>query len=327
MEFEITTWFVEEFSNTVYHLAQQKTTRAWSFCRQETQNSKMKHFDRIDGTETREKQSRNEDTPNMEMTHYRRNVILRDYDWATLVDDVDKIRMLNMPTSEYVIEAKWAFNRRKDLQFIKQFSAVAMTGENGDGTVAFDYDEKTGLELKTQRIAASDGTGFSALNVRTLRKIRAAFRKNEVISDDGDDKTIHLLCNSDDLDNLLADDKLTNQDYATVKALVDGETDYFMGIRFHHSEQLKNLGSASIKFAPTTGKRDDAGTSSAGFRTLLAWVPSGMIASTGEEIKARISERDDKCYSVQPYVKMSVGAVRMDEKKCMEIYVDPSKEL
>lgn len=312
MDFEITEWFVRQFSNTVYHLAQQRNTRLWNYARQESQNSKMKSFDRIGGTEALAKGARHEDTPRVDMEHTRRNVILQDFHWSALVDDVDKIRLLNMPTSEYVIEAKNAFNRKKDDVFIKAFSANALAGEDGTESVAFDAN---------QRFAANDGTNFSQLNLKTLRYIKRTFLANEVISDDAMDKVIHMSVTAADLDALLEEAEIGSADYNNVKALINGEVDYFMGIKFHHTERLVNE-SEVILFNTTTGKPDAGGSSVQGFRKLLCWVPSGMIVSTGKDITARISERDDKCYSVQPYVKMTIGAVRMDEAKCMEVFVE-----
>jgi len=315
MEFEITEWFVKSFSNTVLHLAQQKSVRIANFARQESQSAKMKSYDIIGGTEVREKQSRHEDTPRMDMEHKRRNVIMRDFDWATLVDDVDKIRLLNTPTSEYVIEAKNAFNRKKDQVFIEAFSAPVITGENGDGVEIFP---------NSQRIASVNGSNIVPLNIATLRLIKKKFRKSEVIAEDGDDKTIHMAVTADELDDLLASTEVTSSDYNTVKALVNGEVNAFMGITFHHTEQLISESDTSKKFNVSTGEFDAAGTSIVDARRCLAWVQSGMIIATGKDITARISERSDKCYSVQPYVAMTVGGVRIEDAKCMEVYVERS---
>ncbi len=38
-----------------------------------------------------------------------------------------------------------------------------------------------------------------------------------------------------------------------------------------------------------------------------------------EDFKGRISERDDKNYSMQAYAEMSIGAVRMEEEKVVQV--------
>jgi len=309
--FPITEWFVKSFSNTVYHVSQQGDSRLFGHARQETQNAKMKAFDRLAETTARLKQSRHEDTPFIQMDHSRRNVILKDYDWATLVDDVDKIRMLNMPTSEYVMAAKKAFNRAKDEQFIIALDAAALAGENADSTVAHP---------NSQKIAATNGTIHTGLNVFTLRAIKKKFRANEALEDG---EMIYMAITAEQLDDMLAETEITSSDYNSVKALVQGEVDTFMGFKFIHTELL-NVSADGLSFSDTTGAQAAPGagvTSGDGYRKCFAWTASGMISSTGQDITARISERDDKCYSVQPYVKMSVGAVRMEEVKVVAVYV------
>ena len=39
----------------------------------------------------------------------------------------------------------------------------------------------------------------------------------------------------------------------------------------------------------------------------------------GADVKAKISERDDKSYATQVYYSMALGAVRMEEEKVFQI--------
>lgn len=65
----------------------------------------------------------------MDTPHSRRMVTLSDYEWADLVDDQDKIRMLIDPTSEYAMAASWAFGRSKDDVIIAAALGTAYSGE------------------------------------------------------------------------------------------------------------------------------------------------------------------------------------------------------
>jgi len=309
MSFQITEWFIKEFSNTVYHVAQQKKSRLAGHARQETQSSKMKGFDRIGAVDPVEMVNRHGDTPQIDTPHSRRNVILKDFNWADLVDDMDKIRTLNDPTNDYVIAAKNGFNRKKDEVFYDAAIGSALAGENGDSTVALPT---------TQKIASVASSALSGLNVNTLRLIKKIFRANETITEE--EPTIYMTLDAESESNLLASTEIGSADYNSVKALVNGEVDTFMGIKFIPYEACKTEADV-VKYNVTTGLYDAAGTSAAGGKKLIAWIPSGMISSMGQDIKARISERDDKNYSVQPYVQMSVGAVRMEEEKVLQITV------
>jgi len=319
MNFEITEWFVNSFKSTVIHLVQQKTTRIWQFARHEAQHSKLQFFDIVGGTEVRKRTARVEDTPNMKMDHMRRGVMLHDYDWGNMVDGIDKIRMLNMPTSEYVIEAKNAFNRKKDSIMIDAFDAPVFEGEEGTTITQFPY--------ATNANASSDKTdltgGLTILGLRTLKK---AFRKDEVLDEEGEKLLIHMAVSADELDTLLDNTEVTSADYNTVKALVHGDVDTFMGFKFHHTEQL-NLEESDKYFDDTTGKYSavqgaGAGKSTVkGFRKCVAWLDRGMINTSGEEVNAKITERDDKSYAVQAYVKMSHGSARLEDKLVRVLYV------
>ena len=316
--FEITEWFVNSFKNTVIHLVQQKTTRIWQYARHESQSSKLCYYDIVGGTDVRKRTSRFEDTPNMDIDHLRRGVMFNDYDWGKLVDGIDKLRMLNMPTSEYVIEAKNAFNRKKDLVMIEAFDAPVFEGEEGTRVVQFPY--------ATNANASTDETNLNAgLTIKGLRILRKAFRKDEVLDEEGQNLTINIVVSADELDQMLANEETTSIDYNNVKALVNGEIDTFLGFKFHHSEQL-GLETSDIYFDDTTGlysavQSAGAGKSSVkGFRKCIAWLDRGMINVTGEEVNAKITERDDKSYAAQAYMKMSIGSARMEDKLVRVLY-------
>lgn len=318
MDFEITEWFVNSFKNTVIHLVQQKTTRIWQFARHESQHSKLQFFDIIGGTDVRKRTARYEDTPNMDMKHLRRGVMFNDYDWGTMVDSVDKLRMINMPTSEYVIEAKNAFNRKKDFVMIEAFDADVFEGEEATKVVSFPT---------TNLHAASDGTDLdSGLTLEALRLIRKSYRKDEVLDEEGEKLTINMCCSADELDSLLGTLEVQSADYNSVKALVNGEVDTFMGFKFHHSEQLNDV-VGTVYFDKATGHYsatqtpDAARTDVEGFRKIPTWVDRGMINTTAEEVMAKLDDRADKSYAAQAYMKMSIGSGRIQDKLVRMLYV------
>jgi len=114
MSQQITEAFVQQYNANVMHLVQQKGSRLESKVRKESQRGKSQFFDRIGTVAAVLRTGRHSSTPQIDTPHSRRMVTLSDYEWADLVDDQDKIRMLIDPTSEYAMAAAWAFGRSKD---------------------------------------------------------------------------------------------------------------------------------------------------------------------------------------------------------------------
>lgn len=302
MSQQITEARVLQFNANVFHLSQQKGSRLQDKVRKESQRGKAQFFDRIGQVEATKRVGRHSSTPQMDTPHSRRMVTIEDYEWADLVDDQDKIRMLFDPTSEYAMAAAWAFGRSKDSVIIDAALANAAGGEDGKTVVAHP---------NVYKYAANDGTAFSGMNMTTLRAVKRKFDEAEVEGER------HIAITAKQLENLLGQTQVTSSDYAAVKALVKGEVDTFMGFNFVRLEKLKTVG-AGVVASPTTGEVG-TGSSTTGFRSCLAWVTDGILLSTGEDFVTKMSERDDKGYAMQVYARMSIGATRMEEPKVIEI--------
>lgn len=303
----ITEAYVLQFANNIFHLSQQKGSILQPFVRNESIQGKAKSFNRLGSTAAQKKQGRHAPTPNNEIEHSTRWVGMVDYQWAHFVDPTDLLRMLIDPTSDYVMSAMWAFGRTKDDVIINKAFAAAVTGEERDGTA---------IHPDSQKYAANNGTAFSNLNVRTLRAIRRMFRANEV------DESIPLYAaiSSSQIESLLGQTEVTSADYNTVRALVQGEVDSFMGFKFIDIERLKNTAGRTIVASPTTGAVG-AGSSVAGtnFRSCIFWAGDGILLATGQDVKSRVDPRPDLSYSTQAYAEMSIDAVRMEEVKVVEV--------
>lgn len=302
MSQQITEAFVQQYGANVMHLSQQKGSKLRPFVRSESQQSKAKFFERIGTVSAIKKVGRHSSTPQMDTPHSRRMVTLEDYEWADLVDDQDKIRLLISPESEYVMAAMWAMGRAMDDVIIASALGTAYAGENGQTAVALP---------DTQKYAANNSTSFVNLNVKTLRAIKRMFAANEV------EGNLNIAVSSSQIESMLGQTEVTNSDYASVKALVQGEVDSFMGFKFHSLERLSAQASA-LAADPTTGVVG-AGSSVVGFRKCFAWANEGVILSVGKDAINKISERPDKSYAMQVYSCMSIGGTRMEEVKVVEV--------
>lgn len=303
MSTQITEAFVQEFTSNIMMLSQQQGSKLRSFVRNESINGKAKAFDRIGRVDMVEKTSRHSDTPQLDTPHSRRWMFLRDFEWADLIDDQDKIRILNEPTSEYVMAAMWAAGRTMDDRIIESADASIKTGEDiGSGADA--------VMPNTQKVAAIDGAGnFDNLNVDALRSMKRIFDANDI--DESQER--YIACTASQIFALLGDDRITSGDYNTVKALVDGKIDSYMGFKFIRLQRVLTQTTA-LSASPTTGVVG-SGNSVAGFRKVIAFTKPSLILGLGQDVKSRISERDDKSYATQAYVCMSIGATRMEEEQ------------
>lgn len=302
MSQQITDAFIQQYNANVMHLSQQKGSRLESKVRNETQKSKAQFFDRIGTVAAVKKTGRHSSTPQMDTPHSRRMVTFEDYEWADLVDDQDKLRMLIDPTSEYVMAAAFAFGRAKDDVIIANALGNAYAGETGTTTVAHP---------NLSKVAATTGAAFSNLNVNTLRIVKKKMDAFEV------EGKRYMAVTSAQIESLLNETAVTSADFNTVKALVSGEVNSFMGFEFIRLERLALTTSTTATVA--TGVVGAGVALSGTNRACFAWAEQGLLMSKAEDMVSKISERPDKSYAMQVYSRMSIGATRMEEEQVIEV--------
>lgn len=311
MSQEITTAFVKQFNANVFHLSQQKGSRLRPFVRNETQRGESQFFDRIGPVTAIKRAGRHADTPQIDTPHSRRRVTLQDYIYADLVDDPDKIRMLIDPTSDIAQAAMWALGRAMDDEIIAAASGAAYGGVDGGTSVTMP---------ESQQLVATDGTTAAGvnLNVATLRRTKRKLDEADV------DPSVrrYFAATASQIESLLSEDEITSADYNTVRALVRGEVDTFMGFTFVRLERLLRP-SANIDFEVLTGEVDGADDDTlvaATARTCFAWAEDGLLLSTAQSMETRIAERPDKNHSTQVFAQLGLGATRMEEEKVVLVH-------
>jgi hypothetical protein len=286
MSIQITTSFVEQYSSNVTMLSQQMGSKLRGSVDVETINGKNAFFDQVGVTAAQIRTSRHGDTPQIDTPHSRRRLSLADYEWADLVDDVDKVRMLIDPTSSYAKAAAAAMNRSIDDVIITAMNASASTGVAGGTSTALPSTQKTATSDQ------SDGL--------TIAKLLSA---KKIMDDNDVDPSIkrYIVCGPQQISDLLNTTEIKNSDFNTVKALAQGSINSFLGFEFIMSTRLN---------------KDSSNTTD---RLVFAYTEDAIKLGMGKDISAKISERADKSYSTQVYYCMSLGAVRMEEKKVVQI--------
>tara|TARA_R100000687_G_scaffold44663_1_gene36280 strand:+ start:19 stop:891 length:873 start_codon:yes stop_codon:yes gene_type:complete len=289
MSSEITTAFVQQYSANVQMLAQQMGSRLRAAVDVETITGKNAYFDQVGVTAAQVRSSRHADTPQIDTPHSRRRVSLADYEWADLIDDQDKVRMLIDPTSSYAKAAAAAMGRSMDDVIIDALGGTAYTGEAGGTSTSLP---------STQKFATSQQT-----DGLTIAKLLDAKKKLDLKDVDPSLKR-YVVCGATQISDLLNTTEVKNSDYNTVKALAMGQVNSFLGFEFIMSNRLD--------FDATY--TDD--------RLVFAFTEDAVKLAVGKDITARIDERADKSYSTQVYYCMSIGATRMEEEKVVQIPCD-----
>ena len=285
MSSQITTAFVEQYSANIQMLSQQMGSLLRDAVRNESVLGKDAYFDQIGKVTAQLKVSRHSDTPQIDTPHSRRRVSLADYEFADLIDQQDKVRLLIDPTSSYAKAAAYAMGRAMDDVIIAAALGTANTGVSGG----------TAVPLPASNIVA---VGTGGANTMNIAKLAAA----KQILDAGDvDPSIkrHIIVSPTEIQDLLNNTTVTSSDFNTVKALVQGEIDSFMGFKFHVSNRLVDNGASNTQ--------------------CIAFAEDGILLGVGKDVTARIDERADKSYATQVYYCQTIGATRMEEAKVVSV--------
>lgn len=305
MSQQVSTAHVKQFSSNVYTLSQQQGSVLEGAVRKESIRGNEAFYERIGAATAVIKASRHSDTPQIDSDHSRRRCTMNDYHWGDLVDDQDRIRMLINPNSQYALSAAWALGRVKDDVILDSGSGTAYAGVDGGTAVALPNAQKLAS------VASSNG---AQLNVQALRRAKKKLDQANV------SKMIkrHIAHNAHQLEGLLGQTEVTSSDFNTVRTLVMGEVDTFMGFRFHHTEQTNTQDSA-LAFDQASGEVATGSGAALNYDKVLAWAEDGILLGVGMEVRGRITERPDKSYATQVYASLSLGGVRMEEEKVVEI--------
>lgn len=285
MAYEVPAHFAESFTTNVELLLQETMpVMARGVMMQSYTGAKaaqvVKQFGEV---EFQPKTTRNADTLFAEIEHKQRWVFPSDYTLALPIDNEDELRMLNSPVSSYAMAMRAAWARRINTTIRDALLGSSKTGENGGTTTAFD--------TSNQQIAAG-GTGL------TITKLRETLETLDAEHVDEGDKKFFALTAKQRTD-LLETTEVTSSDYNTVKALVNGQINEFLGFEFIRYQGLGVDGSAA--------------------RRCIAWVQSGAVLGQWNSLTTRIGERPDKEYLTQVFMAGTIGATRTQEKKVVEV--------
>jgi hypothetical protein len=276
--------YAQAYSQNIMQLAQQKYSKLLNTVYVKP-NVRGKTFfqDQIGKWTMEVKGSRNTQTPNNDPNLARRMGIMVDYHDNRLLDRGDELKCISDPRSAYTIAAAQALGRQMDDVILAAAVGTAKSGETGSTSVT-----NGNLKLVTA----------NTLTMAEVVAIKAALDNKDVEMEDR-----YFVTSPTALNSLLNVEQATSADYNAVKALIRGEIDTWLGFKWIQSTRVASATAA-------------AGSTVQG----IAYHKYGLCLAMAAQPLVRTDERADLSYSWQVYYELNVGAVRLEEDRCVSVY-------
>ena len=285
------TAFVKQYSDNITLLAQQMEPRIRPAAMVDMNfKGEEKYYDQYGTDDMIELTSRYQDTPIQSPNHQRRRVTPRFFVSNTLEDPQDALAMLVDPKSAYLQAKAASAARKQDDVAIAALGGTAYYGKVGGSSITLaayvGYNGSAGTQ-----IIASSSTGMT----------KSKIIKAKVILDSGEVEKADrfMLHSASQLGDLLSQTEVTSADYNIVKALVEGDVNTWIGFRFIHTERLAVNGSSE--------------------RLCYAFQRKGLQMAYQKDVEARVDQRPDKNYAWQVYLRIALGATRLEEARVVQL--------
>ncbi|CAB4136019.1 hypothetical protein UFOVP300_30 [uncultured Caudovirales phage] len=285
--------YTTQFDSNWKHLVQQKNSKLKEYVTIDSIEGKEKSYNQIDATSMTQITDRSRDTRISDQAMAKRWIRPQQYDCAKLVDEFDEqlLGEVVLPTSPIIQSHAQAYARTCDTIIIGALGGTAYTGTTGTTATVLPAGQKVAVNYVESGTAANSG-----LTIAKLRAAKFLFDSNEI---DEEEERI-MVVSAKQLQDLLRTIEVTSQDYNSVRALVDGALNTFMGFKFRRSQLLVKTSTV---------------------RSCYAYVKSGVILAE-RGLKTHMDVRTDLSHSLQIRSVASLAAVRMEEKKVVEIACD-----
>ena len=289
--------YTTQFDQNWRHLVQQKNSRLREYVTLDSISGKEKSYNQLSEAAMQLITSRSGETRISDQATAKRWIRPKAYDTAKLFDEFDEqlLGEVVLPTSPVVQSHAAAYARTADQVIIEALGGSAYTGETGVTPTSLPSGQKVAVNYVETGNAANSG-----LTIGKLRAAKFILDANEV---DEEEERI-IVVSAKQLQDLLRTTEITSADYNSVKALVDGSVNTFMGFKFRKTQLL-----------PLTVSTD--------VRMTYVYVKSGIVLAE-RGLKTHMDVRTDLSHSLQIRSVASLGAARLEEKKVVEIACDES---
>lgn len=289
--------FQQSYHNEFEIQYQQNGSRLRNFVTIRPQTTKTDYHDRVGTVVMTERTTRHAPTVLEEATHTRIAVSMRDYRNALPFDTEDKLRMnLNDPRNAYAMTQAKALGRQLDSVIIAAATGTTYTGETG--TTSETYTVAT-YGVAVNAVRPGETATDSNLTIEKLIQARSKLFAAEAVMDN---EPVALVCAQSQIDSLLRTTEVTSGDYNTIRALVAGEINTFLGFTFVRTQLLAK--------------------DSNNVRRCLAFPKSAIIVGEAQERTTKIDQRPDLNYTWQVWTEGTFGAARTWLEKVVSIDAD-----
>ena len=289
--------YTTQFDANWRHLVQQKNSRLREYVTLDSISGKEKSYNQLSEAAMQLITSRSGETRISDQATAKRWIRPKAYDTAKLFDEFDEqlLGEVVLPTSPVVQSHAAAYARTADQVIIEALGGSAYTGETGVTPTSLPSGQKVAVNY-----VETGNTANSGLTIGKLRAAKYILDSSEV---DEEEERI-IVVSAKQLQDLLRTTEITSADYNSVKALVDGSVNTFMGFKFRKTQLL-----------PLTVSSD--------VRMTYVYVKSGIVLAE-RGLKTHMDVRTDLSHSLQIRSVASLGATRLEEKKVVEIACDES---
>lgn len=279
--------FISQFSDNIHMLVREQGSKLRGILPVDIAKGEKHFFERIDKLTVSEITERNAVLNPTDASHSRRMATVRRYGSRVLLDDLDKLKMLIDPTSEYAKALADAHGDNFDVSVYNALLGTASTGKDGSGSQAFD--------TSNQQIAH----GSAGLTVAKFNQALRILEANEV---DVDRVKLYCALGAQAIEDLLGDstNQITSFDFQDGKVLANGGFPSFRGVNIIRTQRVPD---------------ETVGTT---FRGLL-FTDDAIKVAVANDLELKVDERIDLAHVQQVTAYMMFGSVRMEEKKVVDI--------
>lgn len=275
---------VHAFRDEIHMLAAQGVSKLRGFVRTRTVTGKTDNWERLGHADLVAINERHGDTQTLNPAHSRRRCTLTDKGGAILLDDLDQVKMMIRPQSEYARILAGAAGRFWDDLIIAALTGSATTVDNVDAT-------STATLGSGQQIAA----GSAGLTYEKVNQAIRILNANDV----PEDGRVFVI-SPNGLEDLLLETEVTSSDFSDLMAIRNGS---FMGKTWMGCQWVM---STRLAISSTT-------------RTCILFQRDALGLSIGRDLTIEVDKRPDKWNSLQTMVKVSAGAVRTEEERVVQV--------
>ena len=308
-------YFVDQFSETLYHVMQQKDSKFAQAVRVEPLlNAEDKAFDMMDKLDLVEKEGRNPQTPTTTISSQRRWVQTTPYHQGVQFDKDDDLSMIIDPRSDVMMALSRAANRTKDDIILAAMDAAVYNGRRLSSSTITWAAQNGNVKYTTAAATLTTGGrtiphdcaegNCSAVDTgMTIEKIEL-IKEYFAFKDMDEDTPVWVAISPGQATDLFGQEEYVNTDYN------GGGSPIATGYIKRNFHGLNWIVSNKVLRGTSNDVDGDANV----YRC-FAWAQDGIVLGVQKDLSTRMAIRYDLSDSQEIYVHLNLGAFRMDEDR------------